>query len=151
MKYDVEIEIDLSRDRVVELFSDPDNMAKWQEGLVSFELLDGELGQPGTTSKLRYLMPRGNKNRMREVAMTETIVKNDLPDLFSATYEANSVWNIVEYRFEQLGPQKTRCRTHNEFKCSGVMKVLTFTMPGMFKKQSLKYLQDFKAFAEREG
>jgi len=35
MKYSVEI--DLPRDRVIELFDDADNMVKWQSGLQSFE------------------------------------------------------------------------------------------------------------------
>jgi len=32
MKYTSEVTINLPRDRVVELFDDPDNLPKWQKG-----------------------------------------------------------------------------------------------------------------------
>ena len=49
--YTVAIEIDLPRDRVIELFDNPDNLFKWQTGLQSFDHLSGEPGQPGAKSK----------------------------------------------------------------------------------------------------
>ena len=56
MKYSVDIEIDLPRARVVELFDNPDNLKHWQPGLVSFEAISGVPGEPGGRSRLRYQM-----------------------------------------------------------------------------------------------
>ncbi len=47
MKYTCELIVNLPRQRMIELFDNPDNMHKWQPGLVSFEHLSGESGQPG--------------------------------------------------------------------------------------------------------
>jgi hypothetical protein len=38
-----------------------------------------------------------------------------------------------------------------EFQFKGFMKIIGFLFPGAFKKQSLKYLVDFKQFAEIEN
>ena len=46
MHYSVDIEIDLPRDRVIELFDSTENLYKWQRGLQSFEHIEGEPGHP---------------------------------------------------------------------------------------------------------
>ncbi len=145
MKYSVSIDINLPRHQVVSLFDNPDNLKYWQPELVSFEHLSGELGKEGATSNLVYKM--GDKH----VEMIETIVQSALPDIFSATYETKGVWNLVENHFIEmpLDPMKTQWRSDNEFKCSGFLKVMAFLMPSMFKKQSMVYMEQFKAFAEK--
>lgn len=35
-----------------------------------------------------------------------------------------------------------------EFKCSGLLKLMSIIMPGMFRKSSLKEMESFKRFAE---
>ena len=142
MKYSVEIEIDLPRDRVIELFDDTENLYKWQEGLLRFEPISGEPGQPGAKSKLAFRMGK------RELEMVETITERALPDRFDGTYETKGVYNVVRNRFEALGPDRTRWVSENEFRFSGFMKVIGFLMRGSFPKTSMKYLTNFKAFAE---
>jgi len=142
MKYEVEVEINLSRDKVVELFDNPDNMKYWQPGLVSFEAISGSPGQVGAKSKLQYKMGK------RELEMIETITVNDLPLEFSGTYEAKGVWNHVQNYFIEKGNDKTIWKSVNEFKCSGFLRIMIFLMPGMFKKETCKYLANFKEFAE---
>jgi hypothetical protein len=145
MRYTNEAEINLPIDRVIELFDNPDNMKHWQPGLQSFEHISGTPGQPGAKSRLRYKMGK------REVEMIETITKRDLPREFSGTYEAKGVLNIISNYFTPLGPGKTKWVTESEFRFSGMMKLLGFLFPGMFKKQSQKFLDDFKKFAESRG
>ena len=72
--YTVEIEIDLPRGRVIELFDNPDNLVKWQTGLQSFEPVSGEPGQPGAVSKLVY------RNGKRKFELFETVIERTLPD-----------------------------------------------------------------------
>jgi hypothetical protein len=80
--------------------------------------------------------------------MIETITVRNLPAEFSGTYEAKGVFNIVRNRFTDLGNGRTRYTSEQEFRFSGFMKIIAMLMPGSFKKQSVKYLEDFKAFAE---
>jgi carbon monoxide dehydrogenase subunit G len=145
MKYSNEIEINLPVQRVIELFDNPANMSKWQPGLISFEPISGTPGQPGAKSKLKYIMGK------REVEMIETITVRNLPREFSGTYESKGVFNDMKNYFTQTANNKTKWVHQCEFKFSGMMKLVGWLMPGAFKKQSQKYLDFFKAFAEKEG
>jgi carbon monoxide dehydrogenase subunit G len=143
MKYETELIIELPRERVIELFDDPDNLSQWQPGLKSFEHISGEAGQPGTKSKLLYEMGS------RTVEMIETIEKRELPDEFTSTYEAKGVWNYNANRFYEDGPDKTRWVLDTDFRFSGFMKLMAFFMPGSFKKETMKTMMAFKRFAEQ--
>ncbi|MBI3134306.1 MAG: SRPBCC family protein [Bacteroidetes bacterium] len=145
MHYTLEIEINKPVQKVVELFDNPDNLPKWMEGLEKFEAISGTPGQVGATSKLTFKM----KNRTLE--MIETITVRNLPAEFSGTYDAKGVHNIVKNYFTELPGNRTKYTTWQEFQFKGIMKVFAFLMPGMFKKQSLKYLNDFKKFAESQN
>ena len=145
MKYTVETEINLPIARVVELFDDPENLKHWQPGLISFEPISGTPGQPGAKSKLKYKMGK------RDIEMVETITVRNLPDEFSGTYEAKGVFNIVKNYFRPVSESKTKYINENEFQFKGFMKLIGFLMPGAFRKESEKYLLQFKEFAEKEG
>ncbi|MDW3646937.1 MAG: SRPBCC family protein [Bacteroidia bacterium] len=144
MKYTLEILIDRSRDQVIELFDNPDNMKHWQEGFVSMTHMSGTAGEIGAKSKLFYKMGK------REVEMVETITKRDMPREFTATYETPTVWNEVSNHFEKVGGRQTKWISHVDFKFRGFMKLMAFFLPGAFKKQSFKFMQDFKTFAEAQ-
>jgi hypothetical protein len=145
MKYTVETEINLPIARVVELFDDPENLKNWQPGLISFEPISGTPGQPGAKSRLKYKMGK------RDIEMIETITVRNLPDEFSGTYEAKGVFNIVKNYFRAVSENKTKYISENEFQFKGFMKLIGFLMPGAFRKESEKYLQQFKEFAEKQG
>ena len=85
MKFSLTMDIDVPRQRVIELFDNPENLPRWQPDLLSFEPLSGEPGQPGATSRLRYRMGK------KEVEMIETITARNLPNEFSGTYEADGM------------------------------------------------------------
>ena len=141
--YTVEIEINLPRDRVIELFDNPDNLFKWQTGLQSFEHLSGEPGQPGARSRLVY------QNGKHRIELIETVTERNLPDAFSGTYEWNGGKNTLRNRFIALGPNRTRWESTCEYQFSSFMlKMMGFFTPGMFRKQNLKFLHNFKAFCE---
>ena len=142
MKYTAEIEINLPIDRVIILFDNPGNLKKWMKGLESFEPVSGVPGQVGAKSKLRFRM------NGRKMELLETITVRNLPAEFSGTYETKGVFNIVKNKFTDLGNGRTKYLSEQEFQFSGFMKLVGFLMPGSFKKQSVKYLEDFKAFAE---
>jgi hypothetical protein len=143
MKYEFEIEINLSRNKVIELFDNPENLQKWQPGFISFDHLEGIAGKPGAKSKIKYKMGK------RNIQMIETIISHNLPDAFLVTYETGAMWNKVENYFTEISPDKTKWRTLNEFNASGFSKLFVWLMPGAFKKQTLQYMNLFKEFCEK--
>lgn len=144
MKYTTQIDINKPVGEVVALFDNADNLPKWMKGLQSFEHLSGTPGQPGAKSKLVFQMGK------RRMEMIETITVHNLPEEFSGIYEVNGVVNTVKNKFVSIPRNKTRYIAEHEFKFAGFMKIIGWLAPGMFKKQSMKYLEDFKNFAEAQ-
>jgi len=144
MKYSAEVEINLPLQEVVRLFDNPENLKYWQPELVSFEPLRGTPGHPGAKSKLKY------KKGGKELEMTEIITKRNLPDEFSGTYKVKGVLNLVNNRFIPVSTTRTKYISEQEFRFKGIMKMMGL-IPGTFKRQTNKYLQQFKEFAEKQN
>lgn len=143
MKYTTEVIINKPRKEVIEKLDSLENMKHWQRGLVNATPLQGNLGEEGATMKLEYKMGK------REMAMVETIIKRNLPEEFHTTYDAKGVHNIQQNYFKEMDKDTTKWISESEFQFQGFgMKLIGFLMPGAFKKQSQKYLNDFKNFVE---
>lgn len=145
MKYSHEITIDLPREKVVELFNNQENAFKWMEGLESWDQLSGSPGEEGAKSRLKYQTKRG------EMIIDEEITKKELPEMINFVFTSKGVTNWNDNRFESLNDNQTKWVQSNVFKCKGMVKIFAALMPGAFKKQSLKYMNDFKQFAEKEA
>ena len=145
MKYTNEIVINLPRDRVVELFDNSDNFKEWQPGLQSYKHISGDPGRPGARSQLIY------DDGGRRIEMIKTITHRNLPDEFAAIYETKGVKNWISNKFLEEGADKTLMVTGNEFKFSGMMRIMSFFMRGSFPKQTQSFLENFKNFAESEA
>lgn len=142
MKYTIEIQIDLPRSKVIQLFDSTENLMKWQKGLQSFDLISGEAGQEGAQSRLVYQMGG------RRIEMTETITKRELPHEFHGVYETKGVKNVMENYFIDTG-ENTIWKAVSEFQFSAFpMKIMAWLMPSAFKKQTHQTMLDFKNFAE---
>ena len=145
MKYTCELDINLPLDRVIELFDNPDNLSKWQPGLLSYKPVLDEHGQTGPQMELIYQMGK------RNIRMVETILERNLPELMSGTYEANGVWNKVDNVFVENMDGTTTWTTHQEYVFNNLlMKIFAWIMPRSFKTQSLAFMENFKKFAERQ-
>lgn len=144
MKYSSTIVINAPIDRVVALFDDPSRMKEWMPGLQHFELIEGVQGQVGAKSKLTFDMGK------RRIEMVETITVRNLPTEFSGYYEAKGVWNSVSNKFKSIDQNKTEYISEQEFRFSGFMKCIGFLFPSAFKKQTMVYLERFKAFVESD-
>lgn len=145
MKYTVEIDIDKPLDKVISLFDDPNNLANWMEGLQNTEHLSGEIGKAGAKSKMTFLQGK------RKIELVETILTHNLPQDYSATYESFGATSTNKNSFTAISENKTKYTVEAEFEFSGFMKFIAFVMPKAFRKQSLKYLLDFKTFAEKNN
>ncbi len=146
MRYRLELDINAPRGRVVDLFLDPGNLSAWQPDLVSFEAISGT-DPRALGAKSRQVHKMGK----REVVMVETITVHDYPERFAATYEADKVWNLVENRFVAQDGGKTRWIVDNTFRCGGVVRIMAVLFPGMFRKQTMAFMQRFKDFVESGG
>lgn len=146
MKYVCDIVINLPVDRVIELFDSFEHLKKWQPDLISYEHLSGVSGEPGAKTKLVYKMGK------KEVEMIETVWVRNLPEEFSATYEADGVYNTISNSFIKVDANTTKwvCTTEFTFTKFG-MKAMAFLMPFAFKGQTKKFLIQFKNYAEKEG
>ena len=143
MKYTSEITINLPRNEFVKKLDNPENMKHWQHGLTGYTHISGTPGEEGAKMELQYKMGK------RDLVLIETIIKRNLPYELHTTYDAKGVHNIQKNYFNDVDETTTKWISEAEFQFSGfMMKVMGFLMPGVFKKQSMKYLQDFKAFAE---
>ncbi len=142
MKYTIDIIINAPVHKVIELFDNTDNMFKWMEGLQSFEHISGTPGQVGAKSRLTF------KNGNQVMELIETITRRNLPEEFTGTYEAKGMLSTVKNSFIELSDQQTKYISHNEFQMKGFMKIMGILFPGLFKKQSMKYLSAFKKFVE---
>lgn len=145
MKFTCSVEIDKPMAEVVELWNNPDNLKEWQDGFIRFEHISGEPGKPGARSRMIYKMGK------RELELFETIITNNLPKEFTGRYEAHTMTNTMANRFSEIEPGKTRWEAEIEYTIfKGIIpKLLSRFMPGMFKRQTQKWLDQFKAFAER--
>jgi hypothetical protein len=143
MKYLTQITVDVPLSEFIRKFDNPDHMQLWQKDLVSYQLLGGIPGKEGAQMELKYIMGK------REILMVETILKRNLPHEFHATYDAKGVHSVQKNYFKAESENTTKWISESEFQFRGVfMKLMAFLMPGAFKRQSLKFMKDFKSFAE---
>jgi len=145
MKFTCTVEIAESIDKVVALWSDEKNLKHWQDGYLGMEHLSGELNKAGSTYKLKYAM------RGKPFDLLETVLVYNLPKEYTATYEHIHINNTMRNSFKDLGNDKTLYVSeveYTEFK-SFMLKVMKTLMPGMFKKQVQKWMNQFKDFVEK--
>lgn len=144
MKYTIETIIELPRDKVIKKLDNTDNLKHWQEGLVSTEHISGTPGQVGAKMKLVFKMGK------RHMELIENITKRAFPNEFHGTYTTKGMHNVQENYFEELPNGHTKWVSKSEFiPTNFVLRIMTLIMPSTFKKQSKKYMDAFKNFAEK--
>ena len=144
MKYTTEIIVNVPLEKFITTLNNPENMKHWQYGLIDYDHIHGTPGEVGSKMKLQYKMGK------RDMELIETITHNELPHALHATYDTKGMHNIQENFFEEIDDNKTKWTSKSEFIPTNFMlRMMTLLMPGAFKKQSKKYLEDFKKFAEK--
>jgi len=145
MKFTCTTEINSPINRVVELFGNTNNLKEWQPGLGSYETISGHAGDVG--AKARIIFNYHNQT----MELIETMIVNKLPEELTALYEYKHMTNTMSNRFTPINPNQTRMQTDIHYtKFNGFMpKMMALLMPGVFKNQTQKSLDNFKAFVER--
>lgn len=143
MKYTTEIIINKPLEEVAKKMNSTENMKHWQEGLVSVEHISGSPGKFGAKMQLNYNFGK------RKMTLIETITKQNFPEEFHATYSTKGVRNIQQNYFTETSEGFTKWICKNEFQpTSFAMNAMLFFMPKAFKKQTKKYMTNFKNFVE---
>ena len=143
MKYTTEIIVKEPRDEFIKKILNYSNYKHWQEGLENFEHISGDPGTLGAKMKLNY------KFGKRKMSLIETITYKNLPEEIHMNYDVKGMNNIQKNYFESTVDNYTKWVSKNQFiPTNFMMRMMILIMPNTFKKQSLKYLTDFKNFAE---
>ncbi len=146
MKFTCTVFIKKPQQVVADFFANVDYLGEYQEGFQKKELLSGEPWQEGAVSKLYY------QNGKRKMELTETILKNELPNVFLAAYFHTHTENTMKSTFTIIDPNETRYDAeihYTKFK-GAVVKIMAFLFPSFFKKQVQKWLNNFKIFVEKQ-
>ena len=146
MKFAGSKEIAKPRDEVVRFFLDPDFLGEYQDGFVSKELISGEPASKGAISKMHY------KYGKQDMELTETILSNNLPDSFDASYHHKHMDNFMRCKFTALDERRTLYEYEFEYtRIDWVMpRLMAILFPGMYRKQGEKWMIQFKEFVEKQ-
>lgn len=147
MKYTCTVDIDLAIDKVASLWADENHFSKWQDGFQSIEQSEGTPGSVGAKAIILFY------DGKRKIELTETIISNELPREKKALYEHIHMTNTQTTRFKSISENKTQYISEVKYtKFNGFIPKLMGTLfPWVFKKQSQKWMNQFKAFAEEHG
>lgn len=143
MRYTISNTINKPLDVVAAKFTEPDGAMHWMEGLQRSEHLSGTPGQIGAKTDF-YFVHKG-----KEMKITETILEENMPHQIKFAYGSNMGYTEVEMIFEKITDSTTRQINNSYFDMKGIMKLLGFLFKPLVKKQSMKYLNAFKAYAEK--
>ena len=147
MKFTCSVEIDLQKDKVVTLWKDPENLKHWQDNFKGFEHLSDNPESVGAKSMLYYNMKGG-----KTMELEETILEWNMPHAMEGEYVHRHMTNRMRNTFQELGPEKTVWTADITYtKFNGLfMKLFAMVGKGMFRKQTQKWLNQFKEFAESQ-
>jgi len=143
MKFTCSVDVNLPLDKVAFLFEDEDSAKHWQDHFESITLISGEKRVPGSKYRIQY----GGK---RPFELIETLLIYEMPYRFKGLYEHKKMSNTMDNRMEVLTENTTRWTAEIEYTImKGPLKFFAWLMPGMFKKQTQKWLDQFKQYAEQ--
>ena len=142
MKCHHQIDIQLPIEQVLKLINNSDYYHRWQRGLISTELINGNNGEPGAKRRI-FIKIAGQK-----VKMIETILDYQPPEKWRARYTSNGMKSIQTNIFKSKGKHITLWDCYSEFYFSGGMIFVSKVMPQLFKERARLTQTDFKSFAE---
>lgn len=144
MKYRSYIDINKPLDEVFTFWVNSENHHLWQDGFVKITLLEGVEHEVGAKSEILL------KYKNKDMVLIETVLSVNLPYHKEALYEHKHMSNTQKTIFESISADKTRYITEVEYvKFNGFLpKLMGKLFPSMFKKQSEKWINQFKVACE---
>ena len=142
MKYTVSNIINKPLDEVMQKYRDPEGVKNWMEGLEKIERISGAHMEVGAKSRFHFV------HKGKEMQIDEEVLEQDLPRQIKVGYTSTMGYNEVELIFEPINENSVRQTNNTYFELKGVMKLMGLLMKGMFKNQSMTYLNAFKSWVE---
>lgn len=131
--------LDTSFSKIVNL----DTMKHWQEGLISIEHISGTPRKVGSIIILNYQF--GNQ----KMKLTESVTHRDNNASIHFNFDSKMMHNIQKNSFEAIDKRTTKWICENQFlPRSFKARIMLFLIPKAFKKQTQKYLTNFKNYVE---
>ncbi len=146
MKYKGSIDINQSREKVTELFINPGKLKEYQDGFIKKELIEGNAGENGAVSRMYYRYGK------RDMILTETVTKNNLPISFEASYHHKHMDNTMKCTFTEISENQTLYEYEFEYTRINwfLPKLMAILFPSLYRKQGEKWMKQFKIFAEKQ-
>jgi len=120
-----------------------DSMKHWQEGLISFAHISGTPRKIGSTIQLNYQFGK------RKMELTESVTHRKDNHSIHFNFDTKMMYNVQQNFFEIIDDDTTKWISHNQFLPRNfTSRIMLFLMPKAFKKQSKKYLVNFKNYVE---
>ena len=143
MKYTTEIIINKPVEKCFSALENLENMKHWQLGFENVEHISGIPRAIGSKIKLNYRFGK------RKMSLEESVMAKEKNHCIHFNFNTKGLLNIQENFFEKIDKTTTKWICINEFIPTNFSaRIMLFLMPKAFKKQSKKYLTDFKNFVE---
>ncbi len=147
LSYYEEIIINSNIENVINLHEDPQYLENYMSGFISFQTVKGEVRKTGSISEISMIF-NSNESVTRKIVMKEEVISNNLPNQKVVHLNTGSVKNIITYRFIKLDENKTLFFRDHKYEFNTYMKVYSFFMSRKIKRESYRYLKNFKSFVE---
>ena len=141
------ITINAPAEKVWENLMNPENLKHWLTGFLSAEHLAGNLGEAGSTSKLRFM------ERDKEVEILETVLFSKLHQQYTFSMAHDSFSAESDFRLVSFGHRTELIQTVHFHPKNFFFKLFLPIIKGAMKKRNLTELLKLKNFienAERE-
>jgi uncharacterized membrane protein len=142
--YVTQVSVNKSVDEVFETFNNSENIKNWIPEVKSFDVVNENIGKTGSVYKMVV------ENQGQEIVMTQKIiafVKNEKVTLF---FDAENMLKRDDYVFVEKNGITTITLNSSCQSESYLMACMFPFFKGTFQEQDQTYLNNFKAFAEKQ-
>ena len=142
--YVTQVSINKSVEVVFETFNNSENIKNWVPEVKSFDVVNENIGKTGSVYKMVV------ENQGQEIVMTQKIiafVKNEKVTLF---FDAENMLKRDDYIFVEKNGITTITLNSSCQSESYLMACMFPFFKGTFQEQDQTYLNNFKAFAEKQ-
>lgn len=146
LKFVNSVEVNVPLSALIKIWKNESFFGEWQDGFVSKTMIKGIPYQSGSEAELVFV---ANK---RTIKLHEKVLVEDLPLQYLCKYEHIHMTNTQDTRFEVINSNKTRYISEIEYtEFHGfIPKLMKILSPSIFQKQSQKWMNQFKEFAEKQ-
>lgn len=139
MKFRIEIIIENSLQEVIKLFANQDNNQYWQSTFIRMQKHNFDASR-----SVHFFRVNG-----RLIEVNIQVLEDNLPQNYRVHCEMHGLVQKVNHIFSAYSQHQTKWVMEIEFIAESlVMKAFTLLLPGIFRKHTKIFAQDFKRFAE---